>query len=63
VSARIGRPFSWAAKARSNEDALFINKMLVYVQRLGERGIYVFDQDHGCAQGMDALPSLLSSRH
>jgi hypothetical protein len=64
VSARISRPFSWAAKARSNEDVLFMDKMLVYAQRLGERGVYVFDQDHRCAQGMDAFkPSLLSSRH
>jgi hypothetical protein len=63
VSARKGSTFSWAGEARSNEDALFIDKMLVYAQRLGERGIYVFDQDHRCAQGMDALPSLLGPRH
>jgi hypothetical protein len=64
VSARKGSTFSWAGEARSNEDASLIDKMLVYAQRLGERGIYVFDQDHRCAQGMDAFkPSLLSSRH
>jgi hypothetical protein len=63
VSARIGRPISWADKSRLNQDALFMEKMLLYAQRLGERGIYVFDQDHRCAQGMNALPSLSSSRH
>jgi hypothetical protein len=55
--------FSWTAGHKSDEDAQFIGKMLVYAHRLGARGIRLFDQERRCGLVTEVQPSILDSRH
>jgi hypothetical protein len=62
VNAKSEGVFSWTAGDKSDENAKFIGKMLVYAHRLGARGIRLFDQERRCALVTEAQPSILDSQ-